>query len=45
MALIPQRRTGWLAIVAVLASVSLPSGQSQEPRPQDVYCARYYDHS
>ena len=36
MALTPQRRTsGWLAIVAVLASVSLPSGQIQEPRPQD----------
>ena len=34
MALIFQRRTGWLAIVAVIASVSL-SGQSQEPRPQD----------
>ena len=41
MALTPQRRTaGWLAIVAVLASVSLPSGQSQEQRPQDVDRAR-----
>ncbi len=37
MALTPQRRTsGWLAIVAILASVSLPSGQIQEPRPPDV---------
>ena len=36
MALTPQRRTaGWLAIAAILASVSLPSGQSQEQRPQD----------
>jgi hypothetical protein len=34
MALIPQR-TALLTILALLTSVSLPSGQSQEPRPAD----------
>src|SRR5687767_13480871 len=36
MALIPQRnKSGWLTLVAAIASVSFLSGQSQEQRPQD----------